>query len=587
MPKPRGLQAALAAALGLVLAGGIVAWRTQTDGGRVSVKDIRFIGGGGRLMSALLYVPKGATAKAPAPGILAVHGYINSRETQDGFAIEFARRGWVVLAIDQTGHGYSDPPAYAAGFGGPDGLRYLRSLDIVDAGNIGLEGHSMGGWAALAAAKSFPDDYRAIVLVGSSTGSAGAPAGTPAFPRNLAVVFSRFDEFSTLMWGAPVARDIVDAPKLKSVFGTAGTIEVGRLYGSLADGTARKLFMPATTHPGDHLSREAIGNAVEWFQSTLKGGNGLPPGDQIWPWKEAGTLLALAGFVLFLFSMGGLLLRTRFFALLAGPARPSLNVVGIGWALSALLAAAVPAATYFWAQAATNRLIKASALWPQNITTGIMGWAVLNGAVTILLFLAWRLASRRGTGATPADCGWAGTDRKATLSGVGASLLLAACVAGAGYALLAVSAGLFQIDFRIWVVALKPMSARHFRIFLGYLPPFLFYFLALGTALHGRLRTRAGAAKEMLVNAAVTAGGLAALLGIQYAPLLAGGTPAIPGQPLLTIVAIQFVPLLIFAASVSTYFYRKTGLIYAGAFLNALVVTWYIVAGQAVHFPLM
>jgi hypothetical protein len=50
-------------------------------------------------MSALLYIPPGATAQTPAPGILATgHRCIISREIQDGFAIEFARRGHVVLA---------------------------------------------------------------------------------------------------------------------------------------------------------------------------------------------------------------------------------------------------------------------------------------------------------------------------------------------------------------------------------------------------------------------------------------------------------------------------------------------------------
>ena len=50
-------------------------------------------------MSALLYIPPGATAQTPAPGILATgHRCIISREIQDGFAIEFARRGYVVLA---------------------------------------------------------------------------------------------------------------------------------------------------------------------------------------------------------------------------------------------------------------------------------------------------------------------------------------------------------------------------------------------------------------------------------------------------------------------------------------------------------
>src|ERR1700676_3370597 len=161
----------------LILAGGLLAHLTQTSGG-IRIQDIRFKGAKGNTMSALLYIPPTATAQAPAPGILAVHSYINSREIQDGFAIKFARRGYVVLALDQTGHGYSDPPAFANGFGGPDGLAHLRSLDIVDKNNIGLEGHSMGGWAVLAAASAMPNDYKSMVLEGSSTGKPFPAEGT-------------------------------------------------------------------------------------------------------------------------------------------------------------------------------------------------------------------------------------------------------------------------------------------------------------------------------------------------------------------------------------------------------------------------
>ena len=117
----RGRWSLAIAGLILILAGGLLAHFTQTAGG-IKIQDVRFKGAKGNTMSALLYIPPNATAQTPAPGILAVHGYINSRETQDGFAIEFARRGYVVLALDQTGHGYSDPPAFANGFGGPDGL---------------------------------------------------------------------------------------------------------------------------------------------------------------------------------------------------------------------------------------------------------------------------------------------------------------------------------------------------------------------------------------------------------------------------------------------------------------------------------
>ena len=147
----RGRWSLAIAGVLLILAGGLLAHLTQTAGG-IRIQDVRFKGAKGNTMSALLYIPANATPQIPAPGILAIHGYINSRETQDGFAIEFARRGYVVLALDQTGHGYSDPPAFANGFGGPDGLAHLRSLDIVDKNNIGLEGHSMGGWTVLAAA---------------------------------------------------------------------------------------------------------------------------------------------------------------------------------------------------------------------------------------------------------------------------------------------------------------------------------------------------------------------------------------------------------------------------------------------------
>ena len=76
----------------LIVAGSLLAHFTQTAGG-IRIEDVRFKGAKGNTMSALLYVPPNATAQIPAPGILAVHGYINSRETQDGFAIEFARRG--------------------------------------------------------------------------------------------------------------------------------------------------------------------------------------------------------------------------------------------------------------------------------------------------------------------------------------------------------------------------------------------------------------------------------------------------------------------------------------------------------------
>lgn len=580
----------LAIALVLVLGGGLLAALIQTDGGKIAIKDVRFVGTNGTLMSGLLYVPPGISNTNKAPGILAIHGYINSRETQDGFAIEFARRGYVVLALDQTGHGFSAPPALANGFGGPDGLRYLRSLDIVDTKNIGMEGHSMGGWASVIAAGIYTDSYQSIVLEGSSTGTYGGKPGTATFPRNMAVVFSQWDEFSYLMWGSPVPKDAVKTPKLQAAFGISPTVvTVNQLYGSVADGTARKLYMPRNTHPGDHISREAIGNAIEWFQLTLKGGNGLPPSNQTWFWKEIGTFIALIGMVLFLFPLGALLLRTKFFHSLAEAVPERKGISGIGWWLGALLLVVIPVVSYFWLQHKGNEWIKPGALWPQSITIGLMVWAVGNGLISLVLFLLWHfILNRKKSGATFANYGvtWAG--KGIDWGKIGKSLLLAICIIVPAYLLLSLSDWAFKTDFRLWVLAIKTMTPTHFRIFLSFLIPFTFFFLVLGTVLHGQLRASESLGREMLVNVLLMITGFIVLLLVQYIPLLTGGTLGLykfnSGEALLTIVAFQVVPLLTIVALLSTYFYRKTGHVYVGAFLNAMLITWIIVAGQATHF---
>src|SRR3954452_18240216 len=374
----------------LICAGGLLASLTQTSGS-IRIEDVRFKGASGNTMSALLYVPPNATAQTPAPGILAVHGYINSRETQDGFAIEFARRGYVVLALDQTGHGYSDPPAFANGFGGPDGLAYLRGLDFVDKNNIGLEGHSMGGWTILAAATAMPNDYKSMVLEGSSTGKPFAAEGTPAWPRNVALVFAQYEEFSTLMWSVDLARDVTQSPKLQAMFGTQGPVEPGKVYGDIAQGTARVLYTPAITHPAEHISHEAIGYSLDWFAKTLQGGTPPPADDQIWFAKEIGTLIALIGFVVLLLGAFDGLLESPAFSHLRLPATADGNVPehaaasGLRWTLAFTLTALIPALTYYPAFALGGTFVTPSAYLPQGITNQIMVWAIINALITLAL----------------------------------------------------------------------------------------------------------------------------------------------------------------------------------------------------------
>jgi len=557
----------------LILAGGLLAHFTQTSGG-IRIEDVRFKGAKGNTMSALLYIPPNATVQTPAPGILAVHGYINSRETQDGFAIEFARRGYVVLAIDQTGHGYSDPPAFANGFGGPDGLAHLRSLDFVDKANIGLEGHSMGGWTVLAAAAAMPNDYKSMVLEGSSTGKPFAAEGTPNWPRNVALVFAQYEEFSNLMWGVERARDVTQSPKLQALFGTKSAVEPGKVYGDIAQGTARVLYTPDMTHPAEHISHEAIGYSLDWFAKTLQGGTPLPSSDQIWFRKEIGTLIALIGFVALLVGVFDGLLEAPMFSHLRlpvvadGSAPAQVAVSGGRWTTAFVLSAFIPALTYYPAFALGGTLLTPSKWLPQGITNQVLVWAVINGLIALALMpFAPKRASRAGI--------------------IGPSILIALATVIVGYAALWLAGLAFTIDFRFWIVALKLMSGKQFLIFLIYLVPFTAFFVIALHVLHRNFSTMAaGRGALYLTNILALTLGFIVLLALQYGTLWLTGKlfnplPDPGFVPLSTIVAIQFVPVLAICAVIATFTWRRTGSSLPGALICGLVVTWYVVAGTA------
>jgi hypothetical protein len=318
---------------------------------------------------------------------------------------------------------------------------------------------------------------------------------------------------------------------------------------------------------------------------TLEGGNDLPPANQTWYWRELGTLIALVGMVLLLFPVGDMLLRTPWFADLAQEPPPPRSATGIGWWVSAAFFVLFPVLTLFPFKDLPSRLgLSPSALFPQSITTQVVTWTTLVGLISLVLFIAWHLGVNRRGGATAESYGltWGG---RISWGKLGRSVLMAFLVVFSGYLAVCGSAFLFKSDFRFWVFAVRPMSPLQSRIALSYGPFFVGFFLILATVLHGQLR-RGGMTltREMALNAGLLVVGFVGLLLVQYVPLLLGGTLAIPSEPLWTIIAFQFLPIMTMVALLSTFFHRRTGHVYVGAFVSGILVTWIVVASQATHF---
>ena len=189
-----------------------IAHGIQTDHGSVAVSRGTLDTDAGEL-SYKLYVPDNATAGNPAPGVLLLHGHQNDHETCAAYAIELARRGVVVMSLDEYGHGDSQVGLLKRGYvnqrvkvnfgqdsvqdgtfvevggskryrllmnfsnlsffderytsdsagntisdsscGGIAAYAALAAMDNVDPGRLALSGHSMGTWSSWSVAAAY------------------------------------------------------------------------------------------------------------------------------------------------------------------------------------------------------------------------------------------------------------------------------------------------------------------------------------------------------------------------------------------------------------------------------------------------
>jgi hypothetical protein len=233
------------------------------------------------------------------------------------------------------------------------------------------------------------------------------------------------------------------------------------------------------------------------------------------------------------------------------------------WWLALALSASIPVLTFYQFFHWGALWLKASRVLPQGITNQIVVWAVLNAIIAMAVSFLLRKKVTFSTCWLP-------------------SMVISMLTISVGYAALAAVDFLFKVDFRFWVVALKLMSPTQVRYFFVYLVPFVAFFLVITHGMHAGLSVKSdSAAKQYLCNVAALSLGFLVFLAVEYIPLFVNGQLFTPSEPLNTIVAIQFLPLLAICAVISTFTYRRTNSYLPGALIAALLVTWYVVAGQA------
>ena len=176
----------------------------QSSGGRVKVSELRLVDSTGHEVSALLYKPKSATEENKSPAIVTVEGWFNNKEMQDLYSIEYARRGYTVIAVDMHGHGDTEITAadevYSSAVGIDAAVALAASLPYVDKDKIGITGHSSGGAACdmeIAIDNERENPIVSAVLFQASTwcDDTGVDHSADFGTRNVGIIADKYDEF--------------------------------------------------------------------------------------------------------------------------------------------------------------------------------------------------------------------------------------------------------------------------------------------------------------------------------------------------------------------------------------------------------
>ena len=324
----------ICAFVALTIANGI-----QTDHGNIVVTEgviDAYRGEGGEehlgMMTYKLYTPRTATAENKAPGVLLLHGYQNDRETNAAYAIELARRGVVVLSLDEYGHGFSEPGLKERGYvnhtvkmnygeesvelgtykkaggtvryrllmnfsnlsffndyyskdedgnaiydsscGGAAAYAVLATMDNVDSTRLGISGHSMGTWAGWSVAAAFAGteyEPRATVLqCGELFRDSVYDTGKIHF-NNVLLLQAKWDEFSYFRDYKRVVDDDLLKSDLRCEFlgTTADQAAWDTTFGSFEDGTARRMELLYTNHRLTTHNARGLAVALDWFKAAF------------------------------------------------------------------------------------------------------------------------------------------------------------------------------------------------------------------------------------------------------------------------------------------------------------------------------
>lgn len=564
----------LYATIALFLVSMIVVLVTVTGNGAIKQTPVSFVTDEGVTLTGTLYVPVGASADAPVPGVVVAPGGNTPHTFYYSYSLELARRGYAVFAYDYYGTVGSGMTTQGVS-GSIAAMKYLAGLSFVDTNRLAATGHSNGGnqaFNAITSEAAQQAEKRAVIFIGCGI---SAPDIAMLDGINVAAIWGRKDEAGQgTMWDT-VHKDRLNMPKIADMCGTtADELVFGQIYGDFANGSARVLYNPDTFHSMSNLAPSTVTNVIDFLDASLEHTSTIPSTSHIYLWHELAVTLAALALCLMIFPVGMLLADLSFFASIQRPIPEGRSSARDPKFWLFLLAPGVISALLVKNSIMQGQTLmgKAPRLFNIQSTDGFIWWFFLSCLVGIAFIAVRSFVDKSFDGRQLLS------NFRMSPANIAKSILLGLATVAVPYSFGVigerVTGGWYARIFQTYMVSIHNTRLYEFPVY--FIMFFVLFLVFAGIQADGlRLGNGKGKADYWLT---LLANALPALLfcGYVFGKMVLTHVTAINGREMSRANGAMLGMLLIYflIAGVVTKFYKKTGSIYVVAAVNAAFVTW-------------
>lgn len=508
------------------------------------------------------------------------------------------------VSIDADADGVTD-----SSMGGIDAFEWMKTLPFIQADKIGITGHSMGTWASWSVAAACQDHAAIVLQCGEVFGDNIFDSENIEF-HNLLMLQARYDEFNYFRdYRQETVNDSMLDSGIRDQFFTAygrtqntGDYTWNTTYGDFNDGTARRVELLETNHRLTTHNSHAIATAMDWFTTALGAKTTLASTDLNFMYKEVLVMIAMLTVMVSLCPAVVLITSIKPFNMVIFDRTKSERAPKLmtkkQWWKNGWIAVAISAVTYpFMTQLGHGLFPLPENIFRMTIGNGFLIWYMTLAIISIIMVsVSRKMNAKKGIANLDYyDMGLSREDHASKLDWalLGKSFVVAALAIVYMYILVFIFQKAFQLDLRFIWPFFKVFSLERFGEFLVYLPFFsLFFIVNVGFKLFGNMRqirkeTVGNFVKCWMGNVFVLLGGLLVVILLEYIPFFMGYGPGADllfgttfGGPFMSAL-ILLAPQFVFFTFLSTWFERKSGSVYVGAFVSAMLATWIVTGGSA------